>query len=69
MPVNTPMASEEYTSFVTSAKPNARMGGMMDHTPVLIRSKPSICVPFSHIGSVGADDPGAWNYALQVYDI
>ena len=45
MPVNTPMASEEYTSFVMSA--SAKMGGMIDHTPVLIRSKPSICVPFS----------------------
>ena len=47
MPVNTPMASEEYTSYVMSASASAKMGGMMDHTPVLIRSKPSICVPFS----------------------
>ena len=59
MPVNTPMASEEYTSFVMSASASARMGGMMDHTPVLIRSKPSICVPFSRIGSVCADECGA----------
>ena len=42
MPTNTPMASEEYTSFVISAKPSARIGGMIDHTPVLMRSNPSI---------------------------
>lgn len=44
-PTNTPIASEEYTSFVISARPKAKMGGTIDHTPVEMRSKPSIRIP------------------------
>ena len=49
------MAREEYTSFVISASPSAKSGGMIDHTPVLIRSNPSIYVPFSQAARIRAE--------------
>ena len=47
MPTNTPMVSDEYTSFVMSARASASSGGTIDHAPVLISSKASsISLPF-----------------------
>ena len=41
-PENTPAKSDEYTSLVISARPSAKSGGTIDHTPVEINSKPSM---------------------------
>ena len=41
------MVSDEYTSFVMSARASASSGGTIDHAPVLISSKASsISFPF-----------------------
>ena len=41
-PEKTPANKDEYTSLVMSARPSAKSGGTIDHTPVEINSKPSM---------------------------